>query len=587
MSANAPASRAQPATADPSTARPRWGAHPVSGGAWDVALWAPDAESLHLHLDGVRHPMARDDAGWHRARLAARAGQTYAFEREGEVYPDPAARRQAGGVHGRSVLVDVPALRRDAGWRGRPWEEAVLMEMHVGTFTEAGTLAAAAERLPALARLGITGVSLMPLGQFAGDRGWGYDGVLPFALHPAYGTPDDLAAFVAAAHRAGLMVLVDVVYNHFGPEGNALSALSPEFFDPARQTPWGAAIAHERPPVRDFFLQNVGMWLADYGVDGLRLDAVHQIGTGDDVTFLHALSDHAAALDLGRAVHLVAEDERNLVSYVDAGSPLKAQWNDDWHHAVHVLLTGERQSYYAAFAADPFGDLVTALRAGQVAQGHARPPDPPRGEPSAHLSPLRFVNANQTHDQVGNRALGERLVALAEPGGVRIAHALLLLAPFVPMLFMGEEEGARAPFRFFTDFEGDLAEAVREGRRSEFPEFAEHPGDIPDPNAVQTFLDSRPYDSPAPDAAAWRHFTARLLALRHAHVVPLLASGWEGTAAERMSARTLQATWAFAGGRLGMTVSFEGTAPPLSQEFDAVFGLDAGGAGLRAGVAPR
>jgi maltooligosyltrehalose trehalohydrolase len=582
------------ATGEPATRAgrgPRWGAHHVADDVWDFAIWAPDARALHLLLDDARHDLLRGEDGWHGIRLPAEAGQTYAFERDAAILPDPASRRQTGGVHDRSVLVDTggaghcPAPRP---WAGRPWHEAVLMELHVGTFTEAGTLRAAADRLPALARLGITGVSLMPLGQFAGRRGWGYDVVLPFALHPAYGAPEDLSAFVAAAHAEGLMVLIDVVYNHFGPEGNALAQLCPDFFDPARHTPWGAAIAHERPPVRDFFLQNAEMWLRDYGADGLRLDAVHQIGrSATDTAFIEALAAHVGGLGLERDIHLVAEDERNLVSYVDADGVLKAQWNDDWHHAVHCLLTGEAQSYYAPFAVDPFGDLVTALRDGQVAQGEPRPPEGARGEPSSHLSPLHFVNANQTHDQIGNRALGERLIALADANVAKVAHAMLLLSPFVPMLFMGEEDGARAPFRFFTDFEGELADAVRRGRRAEFPEFADHAEDIPDPNAPETFHASRPYDRPAPDAADWRALTERLLTVRHAHLVPLLASGWQRSAAERLSAKTLHAAWTFGAGRLDMVATFEGTLPELPDDCDTIFTLEEGRAALRAGVAPQ
>ncbi|MFO7855464.1 MAG: malto-oligosyltrehalose trehalohydrolase [Paracoccaceae bacterium] len=565
---------------------PRWGAHPSGDGLWTFALWAPDAPALRLHLDGARHEMDRGPDGWHRTRVAAEPDQTYAFERDGALFPDPAARRQAGGVHDRSVLVDMAALRPEP-WAGRAWSDAALMEVHVGTFTREGTLRAAAERLPDLARLGVTGLSLMPLGQFAGRRGWGYDGVLPFALHPAYGRPEDLAVFIDACHAEGLMVLIDVVYNHFGPEGNALTALCPDFFDPARHTPWGAAIAHERPPVAEFFLQNAEMWLRDYAADGLRLDAVHQIGDEGDTAFVEALARHVGGLGLDRELHIVAEDERNLVSYVDAGGVLRAQWNDDWHHAVHVLLTGESQSYYAPFAVDPFGALVTALRDGQVAQGRPRPPEGRRGEPSGHLSPLRFVNANQTHDQIGNRALGERLIALAEPGSVRVAQAMLLLAPFVPMLFMGEEEGARAPFRFFTDFEGELAEAVRRGRRAEFPEFAGQAEEIPDPNAPETFAASRPYARPAADAPAWRALTGRLLALRRDEVAPLLRGGWRESAAERLSERTLRAAWSFADGRLEMAASFEGPAPALDEDAREIFALDEGGAGLRVGVARR
>ncbi|MHA6346982.1 malto-oligosyltrehalose trehalohydrolase [Roseivivax sp. CAU 1761] len=563
---------------------PYWGARPGRGDLWQVSVWAPEAAALTLHLEEERLPMARTEAGWHMAEVTARAGARYAFDRDGQVLPDPAARAQAGEVAGASLLVDPRAFPREA-WPGRPWREAVILELHVGTFTEEGTLAAAARRLAGLAELGITAVELMPLAQFAGDRGWGYDGVLPYALHPAYGRPQDLAAFIAEAHRHGIMVLIDAVYNHFGPEGNVLSQLCPSFFDESRHTPWGAAIAIDRPEVRAFFLQNAEMWLRDYGADGLRLDAVHQIGAPGETEFLTDLAAHVAGLELGREVHLVTEDERNLVSYVDADSVLRAQWNDDYHHAVHCLLTGEAQSYYAPFAADPFGDLVQALGEGQVDQGQARPAGAePRGEPSAHLSPLHFVNANQTHDQIGNRALGERLIALSDAETMRVLHALLLLSPYIPMLFMGEEEGAQAPFRFFTDFHGDLAEAVRKGRRSEFPEFADHKEDIPDPNAFATFAASRPYASPAPDAAEWRGLTRELLDLRRRHVLPLLASGWRGSRAERTGAGALRARWDFAGGPLEITFGINDVPPALSDGVAPIFDIAAGKAGLRAGT---
>ncbi len=558
-----------------------WGVVPVGEDRWRFRLWAPNAATMSLHLDDRRLPMDKRAGGWFEATAAAPAGESYGFERDGDgkVHPDPAARAQAGGVFARSLLVETPRHGDEAGWVGRPFEEAVIVEIHVGTFTAEGTLAAAARELPRLAALGVTSVELMPVNQFPGARGWGYDGVLIHAVHPAYGSPQDLADFVDAAHRLGVMVLLDVVYNHFGPEGNALSSLCPAFFDASRHTPWGAAIAFERPQVRAFFLQNAAMWVAEYGVDGLRLDAVHQIGPPGSTDFIEELADRVAALDLGRPVHLVAEDERNLARYTGPGGKLAAQWNDDWHHAVHCLLTGEAQSYYRPFSADPLADLVTALAEGQVDQGQPRPfGHPPRGEPSGHLPPTAFVNSCQTHDQVGNRALGERLITLADPEAVRVFHAVLLLSPFVPMLFMGEEEGARAPFLFFTDFHGELAEAVRRGRRSEFPEFADHPGDIPDPNDPATFAASRPYAAPAEDAESWRLLTRALIEKRMRHVVPLLKSGWLRSTAERTGPASLAASWEFEAGTLDLRLTLDGPlpAPPAGAEEIARIGQDDG-----------
>ncbi len=566
--------------------RPRWGAHPTGEGEWRIATWAPSAERLELILDGSARDMERDAGGWHTATVSAPAGTTYAFRRGGKTHPDPASRQQEGDVFSASILVDPADLPMRRDWPGRAWETAAILELHVGTFTREGTLDAARERLHALADMGITAVELMPLGQFAGDRGWGYDVVLPDAIHPAYGTPEAMARFIQTAHDVGLMVLIDAVYNHFGPEGAVLSELCPDFFDTERQTPWGAAIDFDRDEVVDYFLDNATMWLRDYGIDGLRLDAVHQIGAHEDSTFLHRLAEHVAALDLGRPVHLVAEDERNLTGYISGDTALRAQWNDDYHHAVHCLLTGESHSYYAPFSVDPFGDLVTALRDGQVDQGQERPrTDEIRGEPSGHLSPVRFVNANQTHDQVGNRALGERLIALAGPERMRAMHALLLLSPFVPMLFMGEEVGARAPFQFFTDFDGDLADAVRGGRRSEFPEFASQETEIPDPNARATFRASRPYANRAEDAASWEELTRHCLSLRRDHVVPRLRSGWTGTEVERLSGRSLWAEWRFEDGTMEIAFTMEGPPPSLSRATREIFyHSDETGVGLRVGT---
>ncbi|TDL81347.1 malto-oligosyltrehalose trehalohydrolase [Palleronia sediminis] len=564
-----------------------WGATRRPDGAWDIATWAPSAEGVALVLDEARHSMERDAEGWHHIRVEAAPGARYGFEIGGRVFPDPASRRQDGGVAARSVLVDPGALIHHATWTGRDWAEAVILELHVGTFTAQGTLRAAAERLHGLADLGITAIGLMPLAQFEGERGWGYDGVLPYAIHPAYGTPDDMAAFVRIAHEAGLMVLIDAVYNHFGPEGDVLGQVCPEFFDAERHTPWGAAIDFDRPEVQDFFIGNAEMWLRDYRADGLRLDAVHQIGRAEDTWFLTRMAERLAPLEeKGRRIHLVTEDERNLASYVSGDHPIRAQWNDDWHHAIHCLLTGESASYYRPFSVDPFGDLVTAMRDGQVDQGQPRPhQDTPRGEPSGHLPPDHFVNANQTHDQVGNRAMGERLVALTDPATAQVVHAMLLCAPFIPMLFMGEEVGARAPFQFFTDFHGDLADAVRQGRRSEFPEFADARDEIPDPNARQTFADSRPYARAAEDAEDWRALTRHCLGLRHEHVIPLLSSGWHGTEVDRLSDRSLRARWRFADGTLEIAFTMEGEPPSGSDDMREIYYHKAEtGAGLRVGI---
>lgn len=539
-----------------------WGASRLDGDVWRLALWAPGAAAAEVDVAGRRSAMERLPDGRLAAHVRASAGERYRFVMDGAAFPDPAARAQSGGVHGWSVLVDHDAFAWATPWAGRPWEEAVVYEMHVGAFTPEGTFAAAARKLPELADLGITAVELMPVGQFPGRRGWGYDGVLPFAPHEAYGAPDDLKAFVDAAHACGLMALLDVVYNHFGPDGACLHEIAPAFFDAARTTPWGPGIDYAQPAVRAFFVENALMWLRDYRFDGLRLDAVHQIADPSDPDLVERIAACARAEIADRPIHLIAEDERNVLRHRERGA-VRAVWNDDWHHAVHCALTGEREGYYASFAVDPVGDLLAACRQGHVEQGQPRPGrDGPRGEPAGHLPTTAFVNANQTHDQIGNRAHGERLLALADPRGAAAAHALLLSAPFVPMLFMGEEAGETAPFLFFTDHADALAEAVRDGRRAEFARFAGFYGDaVPDPNAVETFERSRPFRRQTEGGGDWRALTRAILAFRRARVVPLLRSGRDGPAlARRTGEFSFTCEWRFRAGVLSAHVNLG--APP-------------------------
>lgn len=534
-----------------------WGVRPLGRGSWHAAIYAPGRDRLWIELDGRRHALEKDARGVHSARIEAEAGATYRFCDVSECWPDPAARAQAGDVHAPSRLVDPDAFDwSDDGWRGRPWHEAVIYELHVGTFTEAGTFAAAAERLSDLAALGITAVELMPVAQFAGDRGWGYDGVLPYAPHPAYGTPDDLRAFVAQAHRQGLLVYMDVVYNHFGPEGAYISGIAPELFDPDRHTPWGAGLNYADPAMRAFVRDNVIMWLTEYRMDGLRLDAVHQIMDQSEAHLLEDIAAEIRATDFGRPIHLITEDERNIPDLREAG--YDATWNDDFHHAVHCALTGESFGYYAAFAEDPVGDLALALERGHIEEGQPRPAGKERrGAPSAHLGPLGFVNSVQTHDQVGNRAQGDRLLTLAPEEGVRVALALLLLSPFVPMLFMGEEVGETAPFQFFAGFGGELGQAVQKGRAEEFAHSEAFAGDdVPDPIAPETFRASRPFQGDPARQEEWRGFVRKLLELRRDVVVPLLASGvWTGRQARRTGPRAIAAEWRFPAGGYGIDLS--------------------------------
>lgn len=540
----------------------------AGGGGVEFALWAPSEPSVVLEHraaggEALSRPMERDHRGWHRLLVPqAGHGDRYSYLlANGTRVPDPASRFNPDDVHGPSAVMDPHRFGwTDDAWRGRPWEEAVVYELHVGAFTQEGTFDAARERLGELAELGVTAIELMPLADFPGRRNWGYDGVLPFAPDAAYGTPDDLKALVDAAHSLGLMVLLDVVYNHFGPEGNHLHAYCPEFFNPGHRTPWGAAINFDGPgsrTVRDFFLHNALYWIEEFRFDGLRMDAVHAI---HDETRPHIVREIREALDAGpareRHVHLVLENDANQASMLvrdDHGLPVAAtaQWNDDLHHAVHVLATSERDGYYADYADDPVCRFAQALAEGFIYQGQPSlfRQGERRGEPSTQLPPQAFVSFLQTHDQVGNRAFGERIHALGDPVLLRAAMACVLLCPHVPMLFMGDEFAASTPFQYFCDFGPELAAAVSDGRRSEFGGFAAFADEaararIPDPNAESTFLASKLHWR---ERGARAHFArlsevTQLLRLRQRFVVPRLA-GTAGAGSYRCENGLLQVQW--------------------------------------------
>jgi maltooligosyltrehalose trehalohydrolase len=512
-------------------------------GATRFRLWAPSCRRVRLELGRERArslDMHALEGGWHELVVEGVGhGAAYAFQCGDDParVPDPASRANPWDVGGPSVVVDPRRYEwEDHDWKGRPWHEALVYEMHVGTFTPEGTFRAAAAKLEHLARCGVTAVEVMPVADFAGQRGWGYDGVLPFAPDSAYGFPEDLRDFVQSAHALGLMVLLDVVYNHFGPEGNHLGAYAGDFFNPAHQTPWGAAINFDGPgarTVRDFFIHNALYWIDEFRFDGLRLDAVHAIRDDSPV---HIVEEIAQAVAKGpgreRHVHVVLENDANSARLLERGA--RAQWNDDAHHGFHVLLTGEADGYYADYAADAPRLLGRSLAEGFAWQGEpsGHRGGEPRGEPSSHLPLTAFVPFLQNHDQVGNRAMGERLSMLVPPERLRLATAMLLLAPSIPLVFMGDEFAARTPFLYFCDFEGELATAVREGRRREFASFARFAGEearsrIPDPNDARTFAASRlDWASAArPDhAAALDHFR-RLAGLRASTIVPRLAKG--------------------------------------------------------------
>ncbi len=519
-----------------------FGACLLPGGGARFRLWAPSVRRVDLCLaEKAPLPMRALEGGWHECvAAAARAGQRYALRIDGALQvPDPASRFNVDGVHGPSVLVDPCAHAwRDAGWRGRPWHEAVVYELHVGTFTPQGTFAAAVDRLDDLVQLGVTAIELMPVAAFSGRRNWGYDGVLPFAPDASYGTPDELKALVDAAHARGLMVLLDVVYNHFGPDGNYLHVYARPFFRADAHTPWGAAIDFDGPmsrTVRDFYLHNALFWLTEYHLDGLRLDAVHAIA---DASRPHIVEEIAHAVrrgpGRGRHVHLVVENDRNQTRFLardSQGAPLvaAAQWNDDAHHAAHVLATGERNGPYADCGDRPLWCLGRALAVGFVYQGEPSGYrcGAPRGEPSRHLPPLAFVDFLQNHDQVGNRPCGERIAQIADAPALRALVACMLLAPAVPMLFMGEEFAASAPFLFFCDFAGELGAAVSRGRRDGFARFGWPAARerLPEPNDEATFVRCRLDWSEREGGvhARWLALYAHLLKLRRERLLPILA----------------------------------------------------------------
>lgn len=499
-----------------------WGPTPGEGRT-TFRLWAPDREAVTLEVDGGDAvAMTRHADGWFVGEAPVGAGARYRFRMSDDLaVPDPASRAQDGGVHGWSVVVDPHAYSwRNADWSGRPWEDMVIQEIHVGTL---GGFRGVEDHLAGLAALGVTAIELMPVNAFGGTRNWGYDGVLPYAVAESYGTPDELKALVDRAHELGISVFLDVVYNHFGPDGNYLGAYASGFFHADVDTPWGGAVAVDVAPVGRFFIDNALMWLTEYRIDGLRFDAVHAI---DNDGFLDAMAAEIRARVADRPVHLVLENERNDADRLVPGL-YDAQWNDDFHNVLHVLLTGETSAYYADFAERPAERLARCLGEGFIYQGEGSPNHDgrPRGKPSAHLPPSAFVAFLQNHDQIGNRALGERLTLIADAQKLRAATALLLLGPQIPLLFMGDETGSESPFLFFTDFHDDLADAVREGRRREFAKFAafadpEARAAIPDPNAVETFEASRA--EPGPDGERWRDLYCTLLALRHDAIMPRL-----------------------------------------------------------------
>ena len=464
-------------------------------------VWAPDAKLVEVVIDDERLAMEPSERGWHRLDHEVPAGTDYRFSLDGaEAFPDPRSPWQPQGVHGPSRTLDHSAFTwKDDSWSPPDISDWIIYELHIGTFTDEGTFIAATEKLDHLVDLGVTAVELMPVNAFSGDRGWGYDGVDLYAPHSPYGAPEDLKTFVDACHAKGLAVVLDVVYNHLGPAGNYLGQFAPYFTD-AYSTPWGDALNFDdsySDEVRAFFIDNALMWLRDYHFDALRLDAVHAILDTSATHFLEATARRVAELEAatGKPRYLIAESDLNdprMVTDLDRGGlGMDAQWSDDFHHALHAYITGEQSGYYEDFGS--LEQVAKTVRQAFVYDGvysehrartHGRTPQDIPGN--------RFLAYIQDHDQIGNRAAGERLTHLVDTDMAKVAAGLLLTSPFIPMLFMGEEWGASSPFQYFTAHEDpELGRAVSEGRRNEFASFGWQPEDVPDPQDPETFNRSK------------------------------------------------------------------------------------------------
>jgi maltooligosyltrehalose trehalohydrolase len=506
-------------------------------------VWAPHANTVSLQIEAAGTPvlpMTREPGGWFSLLTASAApGVQYRYIVDGQAFPDPASRYQPQGVHGPSEVIDPGAYEwADLDWRGRRWEEVILYELHVGTFSETGDFAGALLHLDHIANLGATTVELMPVAAFPGSRDWGYDGAFLYAPASAYGRPENLKRLVEACHRRGLAIFLDVVYNHFGPEGNYLYAIAPDFFTDRHKTPWGAAIDFSGPnsrPVRDFFINNALYWLDEFHFDGLRFDAVHAIFDNSEPDIVSEIARSIRQQRADREIHLVLENDKNQTRYLQrtAGRAAghTAQWNDDLHHVLHVLLTGDTAGYYADYGSEPAGYLGRALAEGLAYQGEPSlfRGGKRRGEPSGELPATAFVGFLQNHDQVGNHPFGTRLAARAEHAALDAATAIVLLSPQIPLLFMGEEWASQRPFAFFCDFEPGLREAVREGRRKEFAHFPEFRDEsareqIPDPTALSTFeMSQLDWTDPCTEShSRWLARYRRLIEIRKREIVPRL-----------------------------------------------------------------
>lgn len=571
-----------------------WGAEYMASGDVRFRLYAPSVRAVSLRLRGEELPMGTAGDGWYELRAShVPPGAPYAFVLpDGRSVPDPAGRALETDVHGPSILVDPKAYRwKSKGWAGRPWSEAVIYEIHVGTFTLEGTFAAAIERLPALAELGITVIQLMPVAAFGGNRGWGYDGVLPYTPHPAYGSPDDMKAFIDTAHGLGLMVMLDVVYNHLGLDGNHLEAYAPDLFM-AEGTPWGPRPDVSRKPMRDFISENAFYWLEEFALDGLRFDAVDRIEDEEsDIHFVEELAPRIREALPGRHVHLVVEDSRGITRLHERAEDNSVRlydgvWNDGYHHLIHAWATGEHCGHFKVFADDFWPRIGKTLATGFALQGEQIEGrgDELVGEPSGHLPPVTFINFLQNHDQVGNRGRGDRLWSLIEPDLADRLLAMLLLAPQIPMVFMGDEFRSKGRFYFFGDYPPGLDQNGLEDRLKQGKAFGSADltlDEIRDPNEIHTFnaskLDWRDATTDEERTASTRF--RDLLTKRHRHLVPLLANVTGGGHVLVAEDGRLAIDWPLGEHRWQLRANFAdapATLPPVRGETIHVLPAEAG-----------
>ena len=542
-------------------------------------LWAPLAECVLVRIEQRGEwTMQRRQDGWHVVEVKdARIGDRYKFVLgDGFAVPDPASRFQPEDVHGPSELIDPLFEWQTQGWKGRRWEEIVIYELHVGAFTEAGTFLAAIEKLDHLQRLGITAIQLMPLSDFRGRYGWGYDGVLPYAPDSSYGRPEHLKMLVDAAHERGICVFLDVVYNHFGPDGNYLPRYAPIFGD-RHESVWGKGLNYDGDGsrfVRDFVIENAIYWLNEFRMDGLRLDAVHAMKDDSDPHILLELAERVRSAFPQRQIHLIVENEDNnsaLLARAEDGKPrhFTAQWNDDIHHALHVAATGETFGYYQDYV-DWGPPLSRALAEGFAFQGeHMEYRGRPRGSPSAGLPPSAFISFIQNHDQIGNRACGDRMISSHPIEAIKAIAAIYLLSPQIPMLFMGEEWGAADPFPFFCDFDEELNAKVRLGRKEELKRL---PGfeaeDASDPTAEATFRSAKLRWDKMNENPTIGDYYEQLLRLRHQVIVPLLGDARSCVATYDPDASPLRVRWPMGSSNLHLTANLSNTPVVLKSPIE-------------------